>query len=92
MNPHLIEVFQRAYDEKLMHDDKIQHIWGMYTLDAVSVAIARVMRGDKNAKYMSKPLLEDIIKDSHLTEEEIYERELKRELAFIDSITVNDKE
>ena len=52
-------------------------------MSAVSVALARVMRGDKNAKYLDKPVLKEFFDDLHLSEEEIANREISQIEAWL---------
>lgn len=54
---------------------------GQYTLSAVSVAVEHCIAGKKaKSKYVDEPFMAKAFENDGLTEEEIYEKELKKAL------------
>lgn len=80
--PRELEPYVEAHKNKIMEEDYLQHLWwGNYGISALIVAIDRSLHG-KNAKaeYIKEPILPKVFENDGLTEEEIYERELKKAL------------
>lgn len=82
MNPHIIKSLIKGYEERLKQQDYLQHLWwGSYGVSAVSVAVERCLAGKKaKGKYIEKPILSNAFEDANLSEEEKFERELKKAL------------
>lgn len=96
MNPHIIKCLYKGHQEKLreqlMIQDRMAHAAGQYTLSAVMVAIDHAMNGKKaKSKYIENPVLAQAIEDSMLTQEEIDEREMKKELLAMEQWIANDR-
>lgn len=96
LNPHIIKCLYKGYQEKLreqlMIQDRMSHAAGQYTLSAVMVAIDHAMNGKKaKSKYIEKPILVEAIEESMLTQEEIDERAMKRELLAMEQWITNDR-
>lgn len=65
---------------------------GMYALSAVSVAIEHNFAGRKaKSEYIKEPLLSKAFENDGLTEEEIEEREMIREILAMEQWIANDK-
>lgn len=65
---------------------------GMYALSAVSVAIEHNFAGRKaKSEYIKEPLLNKVFENDGLTEEEIEEREMMKELLAMEQWIMNDK-
>ena len=79
--PKELEPFVKAHEIKMKEQDALIYSWiGNYVLSAVIVAVDRCLSGRKSkAEYVKKPMLNDIEIDS-LTEEERYEKELRKAL------------
>lgn len=76
-----------------MIQDRMAHAAGQYTLSAVMVAIDHAMNGEKaKSKYIENPILEQAIEDSMLTQEEIDERAMKKELLAMEQWIANDRQ
>ena len=96
MNPHIIKCIYKGHQEKLrehlMIQDRMAHAAGQYTLSAVMVAIDHAMNGKKaKSRYIENPVLAQAIEDSMLTQEEIDEREMKKELLAMEQWIANDR-
>lgn len=96
MNPHIIKCLYKGHQEKLreqlMIQDRMAHAAGQYTLSAVMVAIDHAMNGKKaKSKYIENPVLAQAIEDSMLTQEEIDERAMKKELLAMEQWIANDR-
>lgn len=75
-----------------MIQDCMTHASGQYTLSAVYVAIDHALNGKKaKSKYIEKPILAEVIEDSMLTQEEIDEREMRKEILAMEQWIANDK-
>lgn len=92
MNPHIIKCLMKGHNEKIKEQDYLSWIFGQYTLSAVSVAVEHILNGKKaKSKYFEKPLLAEVIEDSMLTQEEIDERAMKKELLAMEQWIANDR-
>lgn len=81
MNPRIIKVISKGYKEKIKQHDYLAWLFNQYTLSAVSVAIEHCLAGKKaKLKYIEEPILSKAFENDGLTEEEIYEKELKKAL------------
>lgn len=81
MNPHVINLLVKGHEEKIKEQDYLEWIFGKYILSAVSVAIDHCFNGKKaKSEYIKEPLMSKVFENDGLTEEEIYERELKKAL------------
>lgn len=80
--PNELEPYDRAHEKVLIEQDCLNHLWwGTYGLSAVSVSIDRCLSGKKSKqKYIEEPVLRKIVEDINLTEEQKYERELRKAL------------
>lgn len=97
LNPHIIKCLYKGYQEKLreqlMIQDRMAHAAGQYTLSAVTVAIDHALNEKKaKSKYIENPVLAQAIEDSMLTQEEIDEREMKKELLAMEQWIANDRQ
>ncbi len=67
------------------------HCWvGTYGVSALTVAIGRYL-GDKNIKFIEKPLMSECFEKNNLTQEEIDNRELQKMLLAEEMWIKNDK-
>lgn len=65
---------------------------GMYALSAVSVAIEHNFAGRKaKSEYIKEPLLNKVLENDGLTEEEIEEIEMRKELLAMEQWVANDR-
>lgn len=71
MNPHIIKLLIKGYEEKIKEQDYMAWIQGQYTLSAVMNAIERSFAKHARGKYVEKPILE-------LMEEKEYEKKNDR--------------
>ena len=80
--PKELEPFKKAHKNKIMEQDSLQHMWwGNYGISALVVAIGTCFGGkDSKAEYIKEPILSKEFENDGLTEEEIYEKELKKAL------------
>lgn len=80
--PKELESYDIAHRKQLEEQDYLQHLWwGNYGVVAMGVAVEHCLNGKKaTSEYIKEPVLKKILKNASLTEEEIYERELKKAL------------
>lgn len=65
----------------MQNDSMIHSVCGSYILSAVSVAIDHCLAGQKEkSEYIKEPIMSKEFENQGMTEEEIYERELKKAL------------
>ena len=75
--PKELEPYEEAHRIKIMEIDNLNWYSGMYVLSAVSTAIDRCFNGKKSQlEYIEQPALAEM----NLSEEERYERKLKKAL------------
>lgn len=68
------------------------HSWvGTYGVSALTVAIARCF-GDKNVKFIEKPIMLESFEENNLTQEELDNRELQKMLLAEEMWIKNDKQ
>lgn len=76
----------------MQEQDYLAWAFGNYTLSAVSTAVDYVLNGKKaKSKYLEEPILSKLIEDSELTQEEIEEREMRKEIAAMEQWIANDR-
>lgn len=81
MNPHIINCLQKGYEERIKQEDYLQHLWyGTYGVSAVSVAIERCFSQKAKSKFIEKPIFSSLSENAGLTQEQIYEKEVKKAL------------
>ena len=80
--PKELEPYDIAYKMKLQEQDYLQHLWwGNYGISALMFAIDHCLNGKKaNTQYSKEPIFKKIFENDGLTEEQIYEKELKKAL------------
>lgn len=55
--------------------------WGNYGISALCFAIEHCLNGKKaKSKYVNEPIMAKVLENDGLTEEEIYEKELRKAL------------
>lgn len=95
MNPHIIKCIYKGYQERLkeqmMVQDRMNHIANQYTLSAITVAIDHAFNKKAKSKYIENPILATAIEDSMLTQEEIDEREMRKEILAMEQWIANDR-
>lgn len=81
-SPADLEPYAKAHKLEVKENDSIIHaVCGNYVLSAVSVAVEHCLAGRKaKSEYIKEPLMSKAFKDDGLTEDAIYERELKKAL------------
>lgn len=83
MNPRIIKLLIKGYQEKIKEQDYLAWLFNQYTLSAVLVAIDRTIAGGKaKAEYIKEPVLQKAIEDMNMTQEELDERELRKMLMY----------
>ena len=81
-SPSDLEPYGKAHKLEITEKDSIFHVvCGSYVLSAVSVAIEHCLSGQKaKSEYIKEPIMKNAFDDDTLTEEEKYERNLKKAL------------
>ena len=76
LNPTKLKPFQIAFDNKRrMRDEENWLYWGTYGMSALSVVLANAFSKNSQAKYVEKPIYQQIVnKKEKLTEEEKIEQ------------------
>lgn len=81
-NPKELEPFVKAH--KIKQKEKDEVVWsicGNYIVSAVSVAVEHVLSGRKaKLEYLKEPVLSKVLENDGLTEEQIYEKEVRKAL------------
>lgn len=80
--PADLEPYAIAHQKELEEQDYMQYVWwGNYGICAVSIAIERCFAGKKaKSKFLEKPILSQFLENAGLTQEQIYEKEIKKAL------------
>lgn len=77
--PTDLKPYEEAHKLKIMEQDSMNWYSGMYTLRAVLTAIDKAFSGKRStAEYMDEPILAEL----NLTEEERYNKRLRKALAM----------
>ena len=78
--PKELEPYDKAHKNKIIEQDYLQHMWwGNYGISALIVVINRCFGGKgSKAEYIKEPILSKAFENDNLTDEEIYEKELKK--------------
>ena len=77
--PKELEPFKKAHKNKITEQDSLQHMWwGNYGISALIVAIDQCFNKKPKYEYIKEPILSKAFENDDLTEEEIYEKELKK--------------
>lgn len=79
MTPRKVDVLLNAYHQKRKIQDEHDYAVGIYTYEAVSLAIRRFVCGDKNAKYLKQPMLRDMA----FTEEEAHKIRVRKQQEWL---------
>ena len=73
--------FYKSYKQKQrIRDEEAWLHWGNYGISALIVAIDRCFDKNPKAEYIKEPILSKANENEGLTEEKIYEKELKKAL------------
>lgn len=95
LNPHIIKCMMKGYNEKRKEFDMMMWCMEQYIFDSVSVALDHrltAMFGKKaKSKTFEEPIFTQIIEDSMLTQEEIDEREMRKEILAMEQWIANDR-
>ena len=79
MNPRIIKLIAKGYQEKIKEQDYIAWWANQYTLSAVMVAVEHCLAGTKaKSKYIEKPFLQEI-EEKQMANKELTEEEKKRQ-------------
>lgn len=92
LNPKKLKPFFKAFENKRkMRDEESWIWWGTYGISALSVVLASAFSKDSKAKYVNKPVYQEMEdKDKELTEEEI-QREIQKAILVEEMWIANDK-
>lgn len=64
MNPHIIKLLIKGYEEKIKEQDYLAWLFNQYTLSAVTVAVEHNLAGKKaKSKYIEKPFLQECLEE-----------------------------
>ena len=91
--PKELEPFEKAHKNKIMEQDYLQHLWWRdYGISALIVAIDRCFSKKSKAKYVKENVLSKAFENDGLTEEEIYEKELRKALMVEEQWIITGKQ
>lgn len=89
--PNELKPYDIAHKKQMIEKDNFVHMWiGTYGMSALSVVISKCFSKNSNAKYIENPILEELIKNSELTQEELDNRELQRMILAEEQWIKND--
>ena len=82
MSPSDLKPYEKAHKLEMVEQDNLIYTWcGNYIMSAVSVAIEHCLAGKKaKLEYLKEPTLKKAFEDAELTEEEKYDRDLRKAL------------
>lgn len=79
--PNELRAFYKAYkNKKRIKDGEMYMWWGNYGISALIVAIDSCFSKKPSAEYVKEPILSKAFENDGLTDEQIYEKELKKAL------------
>lgn len=91
-SPVDLEPYEQAHKLQIQEQDSQLYTMGMYVMSAVSTAVDHAFNGKKaKSKYIEKPILAEVIEESMLTQEEIDEREMRKEILAMEQWIANDR-
>ena len=91
--PKELEPFEKAHKNKIMEQDYLQHLWwGDYGISALIVAIDRCFSKKSKAEYIKENVMSKAFENDGLTEEEIYEKELRKALMVEEQWIITGKQ
>lgn len=92
--PKELEAYDKAHEKKLEEQDYLQYIWWKaYGMSAVGVAVEHSLNGKQaKSEFIKEPILPKLLEQTALTEEEKYERELRKALMAEEQWIVSGKE
>ena len=81
-SPADLEPYAKAHRVEIIEQDNLIYTWcGNYIMSAVSVAIEHCFAGKKaKLKYLEEPTLQRALDEAELTDEEKYDREIRKAL------------
>lgn len=78
-SPADMKPYLKAHKEELKERDYLAWVQGQYALSAVSVAVEHCLAGKKaRSEYIKEPILPKVFENNGLTEEQIYEKEVRK--------------
>ncbi len=80
--PAELEPYALAHEKEMVEQDYLQHLWwGKYGVSAVWIAIEHCFAGKKAmSKFVEKPILSRFFENEGVTEEEEYEKKVRKTL------------
>lgn len=95
LNPHIIKCLMKGRNEQQKELDRLMWCMEQYIYDATSVALDHrltALFGKKaKSKTFENPIFVQAIEDSMLTQEEIDEREMRKEILAMEQWIANDR-
>lgn len=93
LTPRKLEYCLKGYNMNRQMRDREMWLWfGNYGLSAVSVAAEHCLAGKKaKSKFIDKPIFSRLTQNTGLTQEELYEKEVKRTLLTEERWMANGK-
>lgn len=82
LTPYKLECCLNGYNmSRQVRDREMWQWFGNYALSAIHVAVDHCLNGRKaKSEYIEKPILHHLSENTGLTEEEIYEKKVKKAL------------
>ena len=92
LNPTKLKPFYKAFENKRkIRDEENWTYWGYYGMSALSVVLANAFSKNSQAKYIEKPVCQEMAnKDRELTEEEM-QKEIEKAILVEEMWIANDK-
>lgn len=80
-SPADLEPYAKAHKLETIENDSLMHMWwGNYGMSAVTTAMDKCLSKKSKAEYIKEPVLSKAFENDGLTDEQIYEKELKKAL------------
>lgn len=80
-SPADLEPYAKAHRLETVENDNLVHMWvGTYGMSALKTAIDKCLSKKSRAEYIKEPILSKAFENDGLTDEQIYEKELKKAL------------
>lgn len=89
MNPRIIKVIAKGYKEKIKEQDYLAWLSNKYTLSAVGVAIENNFAKHPKAKYIDKPIMQQIEEQNKPLSENELQRQRELFVAKLEVMKTN---
>lgn len=90
LNPTKLKPFQTAFENKRkLRDEENWLVWGTYGMSALSVVLASAFSKNSQAKFIEKPVYQQIKEDNRELTEEEKKRQIEQIFAQLQIMATN---